>query len=155
MKRLIPGTRSISRPLAAALLLASTSVLAASALANEGHDLTFTGDGSFISPHGGQTIHVALYDVTAGEVVASDTGSVSTSEEPAFSFTFPGALEEGRLYDVHYWADSNFGGGSEGQCDPINIDHQWREALIHVESSVTLDVVHEPAMQAPVCTSFE
>ncbi|MEQ5803026.1 hypothetical protein [Halomonas sp. H10-9-1] len=150
MTRVIPGAKSVSQPLAVLLLLASTSVLA-----SEGHDLTFTGDGSFIGAHGGQSVHVALYDVAKGEVVASDAGSVSEGESPAFSFSFPGALEEGRLYDVHYWIDSNFGGGSEGQCDPVNVDHQWRVALIHVEAPVTLEVAHEPSRQAPVCTSFD
>lgn len=150
MTSFIPRARDASRPLVASLLLVS-----ASALASEGHDLTFSGDGSFIAPHGGQAVHVALYDVAAGEVVASDAGSVSMNAPSAFSFTFPGALEEGRLYDIHYWIDSNFGGGSEGQCDPVNVDHQWRAALIHIEGPVTLEVAHEPSRQAPVCTSFD
>lgn len=139
-----------SCPLAVALLLA-----AAPALAGEGHDLTFTGDGTFIAPHGGQAIQVALYDVAAGEVVATEEGRVAANEPPAFSFTFPDALEAGRLYDVHYWIDANFGGGSEGSCDPVNVDHQWRLALTDVSEPVSREVAHDPARQAPVCTSFE
>lgn len=150
MRSFISCARGASLPLAAVLLLAS-----APTLASEGHDLTFSGDGSFIGAHGGQAIHVALYDVAAGEVVVSDAGRVSVNTPLAFTFTFSDALEEGRLYDVHYWIDSNFGGGSEGQCDPVNIDHQWRAALIHIEGPVTLEVAHEPSKQAPVCTSFE
>lgn len=145
-----PLAKAVSCPLAIGLLLA-----AAPALASEGHDLTFTGDGTFIAPHGGQAIRVALYDVAAGEVVATEQGTVAAEEPPAFSFTFPGALEEGRLYDVHYWIDSNFGGGSEGSCDPVNVDHQWRAALTDVSEAVSLEVAHDPAQQAPVCTSFE
>ncbi|MFY0989786.1 hypothetical protein [Halomonas sp. C05BenzN] len=150
MTRCIPLARGVSCSIAAALLLA-----AAPALASENHDLTFTGDGTFVAPHGGQAIQVALYDVAAGEVVATDGGHVASDEEPAFSFTFPGALEAGRLYDVHYWIDSNFGGGSEGSCDPVNVDHQWRVALTDVSEPVSLEVAHDPAQQAPVCTSFE
>lgn len=145
----IPIARGAACSIAVALLLAAPAV------ASEGHDLTFTGDGSFIGPHGGQAVQVALYDVAAGEVVATESGSVAAEEGPAFSFSFPGALEEGRLYDVHYWIDSNFGGGSEGSCDPVNVDHQWRVALTDVTESVSLEVAHDPAEQAPVCTSFE
>ena len=150
MTHVIPFAKGTLGSLAAALLLA-----AGPALASEGHDLTFSGDGTFVAPHGGQAIEVALFDVTAGEVVATDTGTVASEEPPAFSFTFPGALEEGRLYDVHYWIDSNFGGGSEGSCDPVNVDHQWRVALTNVSESLSIEVAHDPAEQAPVCTSFE
>jgi len=142
--------RRVSCPLVVGLLLA-----AGPALASEGHDLTFAGDYTFVAPHGGQAIEVALYDVAAGEVVATRSGRVAPEEGPGFSFTFADALEEGRLYDVHYWIDSNFGGGSEGSCDPVNVDHQWRVALTDVTEPVNLEVAHDPAEQAPVCSSFE
>lgn len=150
MTRVIPLGKEASCQLAVVLLLA-----AAPTLASDGHDLTFVGDGTFNLPHGEQAIQVALYDVAAGEVVATDSGSVSPDEEPAFSFTFSGALEEGKLYDVHYWIDSNFGGGNEGRCDPMDTDHQWRVALTDISEPVSLEVTHDPAGQAPVCTSFE
>ncbi|MDZ7851266.1 MAG: hypothetical protein U5L98_01090 [Halomonas sp.] len=150
MTRFISVAKGASYAITAALLIA-----AAPALANEGHDLTFAGDGTFVAPHGGQAIEVAVFDVTAGEVVATDAGHVAPEEGPAFSFTFAEVLEEGKLYDVHYWIDSNFGSGSEGSCDPVNVDHQWRVALTDVTEPVSLEVAHDPAEQAPVCTSFE
>ncbi|SEL71386.1 hypothetical protein [Halomonas daqiaonensis] len=150
MTRFISTAKGSSCSIAVTLLLA-----AAPALANEGHDLTFAGDGTFFGPHGGQAIQVAVFDVVAGEVVATEEGQVGSNEPPAFSFTFPGVLEEGKLYDVHYWIDSNFGGGSEGSCDPVNVDHQWRVALTDITEPVSLEVAHDPSVQAPVCTSFE
>ncbi|SDJ68870.1 hypothetical protein [Billgrantia gudaonensis] len=137
------------------LLPAALLVAAAPALAAEGHDLTFAGDGTFNTPHGGQTVEVAVYDVTAGEVVATESTTVEQTEDPAFSVSFEGVLEEGRLYDVHYWIDSNFGEGSEGRCDPVSVDHQWRVALTDVSEALDLEVGHDPSAQAPVCTSFE
>ncbi|WP_440995991.1 hypothetical protein [Arhodomonas sp. SL1] len=137
------------------LLAVSLLLAAGPALAQQGQDLTFSGDGTFNTPHGGQGIQVAVYDVAAGEVVASDSGTVAGMEDPAFSFTFSGVLEEGRLYDVHYWIDSNFGKGSEGSCDPVDVDHQWRVALIDVDGPVEIEVSHNPDQQAPVCSSFE
>lgn len=150
MTRAMALSKEAPFPLAVVLLLA-----AAPTLASNGHDLTFAGDATFNLPHGNQTIEVALYDVAAGEVIATESGSVAPDEEPAFSFTFSGALEEGKLYDIHYWIDSNFGGGSEGSCDPVNVDHQWRVALTDISEPVTLEVTHDPAEQSPVCTSFE
>ncbi|WP_240454077.1 hypothetical protein [Halomonas sp. NO4] len=142
------------RLLPAALLCAALLCAAPVALASNGHDLTFAGDGTFNTPHGGQTVQVAVYDVAAGEVVATQSTTVEQTAEPAFSVSFEGVLEEGRLYDVHYWIDSNFGGGSEGSCDPVNVDHQWRVALADISEAVDLEVGHDPAEQAPVCTSF-
>ncbi|RUA22254.1 hypothetical protein DSL92_06615 [Billgrantia gudaonensis] len=66
------------------------------------------------------------------------------AEDPAFSVSFEGVLEEGRLYDVHYWIDSNFGEGSEGRCDPVSVDHQWRVALTDVSEALDLEVGHDP-----------
>lgn len=136
-------------------MLVALLFVASQALGNEGHDLTFEGDGSFSIPHGGQAIEVAIYDVHTGEVVATQSGTVSGSEDPSFSFTFPAALQEGELYDVHYWIDSNFGGGSEGSCDGLDIDHQWRIALDNVTEAVMLQEMHAPAELAPVCRTFE
>ncbi|RTQ99869.1 hypothetical protein [Halomonas nitroreducens] len=141
---------SISAMLAALAMLGA----APPALAEGDHDLTFTGTGSFNAPHGGQTIRVAVFDVMEGEVVASQSGQVARQAPEAFSFSFPGVLQEGHLYDIHYWIDSNFGGGSEGGCDPVNIDHQWREALHDITEAVTLQVEHRPEDQAPVCATF-
>ncbi|MGM0700874.1 MAG: hypothetical protein ACQEUG_00560 [Pseudomonadota bacterium] len=137
------------------LLPVALLAAAAPALADEDHDLTFAGDGTFNTPHGGQTVEVAVYDVTAGEVVATESTTVEQTEDPAFSVSFEGVLEEGKLYDVHYWIDSNFGEGSEGSCDPVSVDHQWRVALTDISEAVNLTVAHDPAEQAPVCTSFE
>ncbi len=150
MTRAIPFGKEASCLLAVVLL-----AVADCTMASDGHDVTFAGDATFNLPHGNQAIQVALYDVAAGEVVATDSGSVSPDETPAFSFTFSGALEEGKLYDLHYWIDSNFGGGNEDRCDPVNIDHQWRLALTDITEPVSFEVSHDPAEQAPVCTSFE
>ncbi|MDN3521897.1 hypothetical protein [Halomonas ramblicola] len=132
-------------------------LLPCAALADDGHDLSFQGDASFQGPHGGQAIEAALVDADSGEVLARQDGSVSAEDDPAFVLDFPGALQEGRGYEVHYWIDSNFGGGSEGACDPMEHDHQWRvtldeadeadEAVTHVED-------HDPGRMTEACSTF-
>lgn len=119
-------------------------------------DLDFTGDASFQGAHGGQTIHVAVIHEGLGTAVATETGTVSGSEDPAFSFSFPGVLTRDAEYHLDYWIDSNFGGGTVGTCDPIENDHQWRiDEIGPVTDAVTIDDVHRPTETEDVCATFE
>lgn len=128
--------------------------LPAVALASEGHDLVFQGDASFQGPHGGQAIAVALVEAESGEVLARQEGRVAGEGETAFAFEFPGALMPETAYEVHYWIDSNFGGGGEGVCDAMSQDHQWRVALDAVMGDLTHTETHDPARLGEVCDSF-
>ena len=115
------------------------------------YDLTFTGDDTFQGAHGGQTIHVGIRE-GSGTLVASETGTVSSTAEPAFSFTFTNVLEEGEDYDLEYWIDSNFGdSGTQGVCDPPDVDHQWEIGLAPVMNDVTVDDSHRPTETEDVC----
>lgn len=114
-------------------------------------DLTFTGDDSFQGAHGGQAIHVGIKD-GAGALVASDVGTVSATADPSFSFTFTNVLEENEDYDLDYWIDSNFGdSGTEGACDPPDVDHQWRIDIGAVMDDVTVNDTHRPTETEDVC----
>lgn len=115
------------------------------------YDLTFTGDETFQGAHGGQTLHVGVRNQATGELVASDQGPVSATAVPSFSFTFEDVLVEGRSYDLEYWIDSNFGGGTEGECDSPDVDHQWRIAVSQVSGSVTVEDTHRPGDTQNVC----
>lgn len=117
-------------------------------------DLAFTGDASFHNAHGGQDIYVFVTS-SSGTVVASGQGIVSASQEPAFSFSFSDVLAEGESYDLNYWIDSNFGGGTEGACDSPDVDHQWQIDIAAVSSNVTMEDTHRPAEVEPVCTDSE
>lgn len=117
------------------------------------YDLTFTGDASFQNAHGDDPIHVGVRD-GSGTLVASETGTVSASETPSFSFTFTDALEEGEDYDLEYWIDSNFGdGGTAGECDSPDVDHQWRIDVAAVTDDVTINDSHRPTETEDVCST--
>lgn len=121
-------------------------------------DLEFNGDATYQGPHGGQEIEVALVRTAPGSevVVATRSGTVSDSEDPAFSFSFPGALVRGSDYHVDYWIDSNFGGGTVGACDADDeIDHQWRLEVDEVDADVVIDDDHEAAATQVVCDTFD
>lgn len=116
--------------------------------------LTFQGDAGFQGPHGGQSISVAVVRESDGVNVAEQSGTVSASADPAFSFTFAGALADGVAYQVHYWIDSNFGGGTVGVCDATSTDHQWNVALGVVSGDVTMTEAHSGATLTDVCSTF-
>lgn len=117
--------------------------------------LTFKGDGTFQTVHGGQPIAVALVEPSAvTPVKATRSGTVSATEDPAFSFVFDSALLDGHTYRVDYWIDSNFGGGTAGVCDPKSFDHQWSLDLGTVTGDVSVEVSHSGSTTTDVCSSF-
>lgn len=136
-------------------LLLALPWVAVPALAADGQDLTFQGDASFGGPHGGQAIQVALVEASSGDVLATQSGEVSADADPAFSFEFPGALEEGGSYRVNYWIDSNFGGGSVGSCDELQQDHQWSRDIEMSDGAVSHVETHDPSTLTAVCDSFD
>jgi hypothetical protein len=116
-------------------------------------DLTFAGDATFQGPHGGQDIAVALVS-SAGAVLETMTGVVSAAESPAFTFTFANALDDGESYEVHYWIDANFGGGTAGVCDTPPTDHMWNVAINSVSGDVSRTEGHDAGAIEDVCSSF-
>jgi len=118
------------------------------------HQLAFQLDATFQGAHGGQGISIALVRVSDGSVIAQETGTISATQDPSYSFTPGAVLEDGVSYEVHYWIDSNFGGGTAGVCDPRANDHQWSVALASVSNDVTRTESHDPASTEDVCTTF-
>lgn len=141
----------------ALIVFAMTMLLGggATAFAAATSDLVFDGNGSFNGPHGGQAITVAVVRLDDGAVVAKKSGIVSKTANPSFMFTFPGILENGKAYEVDYWIDSNFGGGTKGVCDSKAHDHQWRVPLGTVQGNITHTEKHRPAETSDVCGVFK
>lgn len=118
------------------------------------YELTFRLDATFQGPHGGQDISIALVRASDGSVIAQESGTVSATEDPSFSFSPGAVLQDGVAYEVHYWIDSNFGGGTAGVCDPKDIDHQWSFEILSASNDVTWTTSHEPTLTEDVCATF-
>lgn len=118
-------------------------------------DLTFAGDASYQAPHGDQPIAVAVVPAGGGDALDIQTGTVSATDDPSFLFAFPGLLVIGEAYEVHYWIDSNFMGGTTGVCDAPNDDHQWSLDVPAVSADVDISEVHDPGSTTDVCATFE
>jgi hypothetical protein len=116
--------------------------------------MTFRLDASFQGAHGGQAVEIALVRAGDGSVIAQDAGTVSSTQDPTFEFTTGSVMEDGQTYEVHYWIDSNFGGGSVGVCDPPANDHQWSSEFLSVSNDIAFTTAHEPALMEEVCATF-
>ena len=77
----------------------------------KGFRLTFSLDATFQALHGGDPISWALVQSSNGFAADFGGGVVSGTENPAFSFTTADVMQRGVDYEVHYWIDSNIGGG--------------------------------------------
>jgi hypothetical protein len=117
--------------------------------------LTFNLDASFQGAHGDQPIAIAIVRSSDGAVVVEANGAVSANQDPSFTWSTGAVMQGGTDYEVHYWIDSNFGGGTLGVCDPKAIDHQWSVELLSVSNDVDLTTAHQPALTEDVCTTFE
>lgn len=117
--------------------------------------MTFSLDNTFQGPHGNQPIRIALVRSSDNVVVAGDNnGTVSATRNPSFSFVSGAVMERGTDYEVHYWIDSNIGGGTPGVCDPVTMDHQWRVEFPSVTNDKVFTVSHQPALTEDVCSTF-
>ena len=118
------------------------------------YQLTFSLDASFQTPHGSEPIRIALVRLTDGLVLEEDFGTVSAMSDPAFSFAPATMLERGTSYAVHYWIDSNIGGGTLGLCDPTSYDHQWSTEFFTPTNDIDFAVGYQPALTEYVCDTF-
>jgi hypothetical protein len=122
-------------------------------LATGPYQLTFQGDGSFPGAHAGQALEAAVIRISDGAVLDVQTTTVAASGDPSFSVTFAPTLDYLAAYRVHYWIDSNFGGGTAGVCEAPNVDHQWSVDIPMAQ--ITFKDVHRPgASTTNVCTTF-
>jgi len=111
-------------------------------------------DESFQVPHGNQPIRIALVRLTDGLVLEEASGTVSATKNPTFTFSPAEMMERGTSYAVHYWIDSNIGGGTLGLCDPTSYDHQWSTEFFNPTNDIDFLVGYEPALVEYVCDTF-
>jgi len=118
------------------------------------YQMIFSLDDSFQTPHGNQPIRIALVQLSDGLVVEEASGTVSATNSPAFTFAPAAAMQRGSSYAVHYWIDSNIGGGTLGLCDPTSYDHQWSSEFFNLINDIDFLVGYEPALMEYVCDTF-
>jgi len=113
------------------------------------YQVTYSLDGSFNVPHGGQPIRIALVRATDGVVIAEDSGTVSATLNPSFTFVSGNVMERGMGYEVHFWIDSNL----NGVCDSPTTDYQRSFEILSATNDVNFTETY-PAITEAVCSTF-
>ena len=116
--------------------------------------LTFRGEAEFGLAHENQAVELAVIRSSDDAVVGLATGTTASGADPAFEFVFEHLLLNGDAYHIHYWIDSNYNGGSAGECDPPPFDHQWVQLLGAVDRDTVLVGIHNTDF-TDVCATFD
>ena len=114
--------------------------------------------------YGGDTISWALLRSDNGERLVAGRGTVSATTNPAFSVNTGDVMLLGVPHQVHYWIDSNIGGGTPGECDPVvrdedgeiveSFDMQWVAPFGGATDDLVFIAIHRPELVLDVCDSF-
>ena len=97
-------------------------------------------------PHGGQDVHVKVFDDGDNEV-----GSVDSTVMADSPLVMDDAVVDGGTYTVRWWVD--FSGN--GTCDAPDADHSWEvTALVADAEGLSVDHMHDTNW-TDVCGSWE
>ena len=143
---------------------------------DEGDDVFVSGSGPYalrfslagdFQIYGGQTISWALLRSDNGEKLVAGRGTISATTNPAFSVNTGNVMLLGVPHQMHYWIDSNIGGGTEGVCDPVvrageegdgeileAFDKQWIAPFGGSTSDLSFIAIHDPDRVLNVCDTF-
>lgn len=106
-------------------------------------DLMFTGT---IAPHVGKTLNAALVEIDGATIMKMST---TVASDGSFSLNFVDMLEDGKSYQLDFYADNN----SSGTCDAPPTDHAWRKTLGLIRDDTAFDFQHTVNF-TDVCASF-
>ena len=114
--------------------------------------------------YGGQTVAWALLRSDNGEKLVEGRGTISPTTNPAFSVNTGNVMLIGVPHQMHYWIDSNEGGGTPGVCDPVErdadgeviepYDMQWIAPFGGVTDDLVFIAIYSPDLVQDVCDTF-
>jgi hypothetical protein len=97
----------------------------------------FTINFSMMSPHVGDDVWLAVIDAET----MTEVGRTYAEGALVFVMEIPGILEDGKSYQVDFFADEN----ENGHYDPPGADHAWRLEIIDALGNETLEFSHQIA----------
>jgi hypothetical protein len=114
--------------------------------------------------YGGMRVSWALLRSDNGEKLAAGDGTISATTNPAFTVDTGDVMLLGVPHQMHYWIDSNIGGGTPGVCDPVvrdedgeileSFDMQWIAPFGGVTDDLVFIAIHDPDLVWDVCDTF-
>ena len=104
--------------------------------------------------HPGIDYEIAIVDGD-GAVLDSATGTLPTATGAAHEVDL--SVDGGDSYEVHFWVDSDIGGGTAGTCDGGTdfFDHQWVYALGTVDADRDFALPAHNTDFTDVCATFD
>lgn len=97
----------------------------------------FTMNFSMMSPHVGDDVWLAVIETET----MKEVGRVYALGALVFVMEIPGILEDGKSYQVDFYADEN----KNGHYDPPGADHAWRMEIMNAQGNETLEFSHQIA----------
>ena len=98
---------------------------------------TLTMNFSMMTPHVGDDLWLAVIDAET----MTEVGRTHADGALVFVMEIPGILEDGRSYQVDFFADEN----KNGHYDPPGTDHAWRLDINDALGNETLEFSHQIA----------
>ncbi len=127
------------------------------------YNLRFSLAGDF-QQYGGERISWALLRSDTGERLVTGAGTISFTANPPFTANTGNVMLLGVPHEMHYWIDTNIGGGTPGECDPVvrdaddnlveSFDRQWTAPFGGATADLVFIAIHNPDRVQDVCASF-
>ena len=125
--------------------------------------LRFSLAGDF-QQYGGQTVSWALLRSDNGEKLVTGAGTISATANPPYTVDTGDVMSFGVPHQMQFWIDSNIGGGTPGECDPVvrdedgeiieSFDMQWISPFGGVTDDLVFIAIHNPDQVQNVCGTF-
>lgn len=97
---------------------------------------TFQLNATGFTPHLTQLLELRVIEMASGRTVGQyRLGSVPAAD---FSLTILGIIEDGKMYQIDFYADLN----GNGSYDAPSTDHAWRVTQVGTASGLTLNFPH-------------
>lgn len=97
----------------------------------------FTLNFSMMSPHVGDDVWLSVIEAES----KTEVGRAHALGALVFVMEIPNILEDGKSYQVDFFADEN----KNGHYDPPGADHAWRLEIINAQGNETLEFSHQIA----------
>jgi len=99
-------------------------------------DTTFQFNATGFTPHVNQLLELRVIEMASGRTVGQyRLGSVPQAD---FSLTLLGIIENGKMYQIDFYADLN----GNGSYDAPPVDHAWRVTQAATVSGITVNFPH-------------
>ena len=132
--------RTIALVLACALFALLAGCSNGKTVTKNDFNITYTG----FDPHVGEDFYLKVVEVASGDKVGESVAN-STVPSAGFTLNIPDIIEEGKQYNVDFFADVDGNGTADLSPDgtPAGVDHTWRLTGTGTSTGLNLTFAHD------------